>query len=284
VVQLHTIHHNCFQLRYLQPVFSHLEPIMTDKSKENPSLPTSGKDQLFQQQQTHLVDFAFDELVVNVFPDMIRRSVPGYETVISMLGVFAGRYVQPHSSVYDLGCSLGASTLAMRRHITAEGCRVVGVDNSSAMIQRCQENVNQADKHGCDVPVSLVCADIQQADIQNASLVALNFTLQFLSPDERLAMLTSIYQGLLPGGALVLSEKICFDDTNKQEMFTDLHHDFKRANGYSDLEISQKRQTIENVLIPDTLEQHKERLMNAGFSSVHCWFQCFNFISLYAIK
>ena len=94
---------------------------MTDKSTTEPIQPVSGKDQLFQQQQTHLVDFAFDEQVVNVFPDMIRRSVPGYETVISMLGVFAGRYVQPQSSVYDLGCSLGASTLAMRRHITAEG-------------------------------------------------------------------------------------------------------------------------------------------------------------------
>lgn len=260
---------------------------MTDSPRDNASpsaQPPTGKDQLFQEQQTHLVDFAFDEQVVNVFPDMIRRSVPGYETVISMLGVFAGRYVQPQSTVYDLGCSLGASTLAMRRHIVAPNCQVVGVDNSAAMIQRCQENVTQADRHGCDVPVSLVCDDIQQVHIHNASMVALNFTLQFLNPDERLAMLRSIYQGLLPGGVLVLSEKICFDEADKQQMFTDLHHDFKRANGYSDLEISQKRQTIENVLIPDTLEQHKTRLTNAGFSTIHCWFQCFNFISLYAIK
>ncbi|OUS27713.1 carboxy-S-adenosyl-L-methionine synthase CmoA [Gammaproteobacteria bacterium 45_16_T64] len=242
------------------------------------------KDRLFQEHQTHLVDFAFDEQVVNVFPDMIRRSVPGYETVISMLGVFAGRYVQPNSTVYDLGCSLGAATLALRRHISVADCQVVGVDNSTAMIHQCQQNIEQADQHGAGVPVSLICDDIQNVDIHNGSLVALNFTLQFLDPAERLGMLTNIYNGLLPGGVLVVSEKICFDEQSKQEQFTDLHHDFKRANGYSDLEISQKRQTIENVLVPDTLDEHVERLQQAGFSTIQCWFQCFNFISIYAIK
>ena len=251
---------------------------------ENTSKKALHKDQIFQRPLTHLVDFAFDEQVVNVFPDMIRRSVPGYETVISMLGVFAGRYVQANSTVYDLGCSLGAATLALRRHITASGCNVVGVDNSDAMISRCQQNIELADQHGPAVPVSLVCGDIQQVPINNASLVALNFTLQFLSPDERLSMLSTIYQGLLPGGVLVLSEKICFDDSDTQQVYTDLHHDFKRANGYSDLEISQKRQTIENVLIPDTLEQHRSRLQRAGFTEIHCWFQCFNFVSFCAIK
>lgn len=252
----------------------------SDKTSQN----ASQQDQLFQRPLTHLVDFAFDEQVVNVFPDMIRRSVPGYETVISMLGVFAGRYVQPNSTVYDLGCSLGAATLALRRHITAPGCNMVGVDNSDAMISRCQQTIQQIDQNSPAVPVSLICDDIQQVPIDNASLVALNFTLQFLSPEERLSMLSTIYHGLLPGGVLVLSEKICFDDPNKQQVYTDLHHDFKRANGYSDLEISQKRQTIENVLIPDTLEQHRSRLMRAGFTEIHCWFQCFNFVSFCAIK
>ena len=270
-----------------------------DINKSNPnSKPSSGssagssaaasfgksQDKIFQQPLTHLVDFAFDEQVVNVFPDMIRRSVPGYEAVIAMLGVFAGRYVQPNSTVYDLGCSLGAATLALRRHISVTGCSIVGVDNSAAMIDRCQQNIQQADKHGAGIPVVLECCDIQQVSIKNASLVTLNFTLQFLDPEERLAMLSTIYRGMLPGAVLILSEKICFDDSEQQQLFTDLHHDFKRANGYSDLEISQKRQTIENVLIPDTLEQHTARLSAAGFSHIQCWFQCFNFISFCAFK
>lgn len=239
------------------------------------------KDTLFAQPRPHLVDFAFDEQVARVFPDMIRRSVPGYDTIIAMLGVFAHHYVQPHSRVYDLGCSQGAATLALRRHISAPDVKIVAVDNAPAMIERCQHNI-AADLSPSEV--ELRCEDIQHTVIENASLVALNFTLQFLPPDQRAGMLARIANGLNPGGVLVLSEKICFDDESQQILFTDLHHDFKRLNGYSDLEISQKRQAIENVLIPDTLEQHKARLLANGFGTVHCWFQCFNFISLLAIR
>lgn len=242
---------------------------------------SDSKDTLFAQPRPHLVDFAFDEQVARVFPDMIRRSVPGYDTIIAMLGVFAHHYVQPHSRVYDLGCSQGAATLALRRHISAPDVKIVAVDNAPAMIERCQQNI-AADLSPSEV--ELCCEDIQHTVIENASLVALNFTLQFLPPDQRAGMLARIAQGLNPGGVLVLSEKICFADAEQQSLFTDLHHDFKRLNGYSDLEISQKRQAIENVLIPDTLEQHKARLLANGFGTVHCWFQCFNFISLLAIR
>jgi len=242
---------------------------------------SDSKDTLFAQPRAHLVDFAFDEQVARVFPDMIRRSVPGYDTIIAMLGVFAHHYVQPHSRVYDLGCSQGAATLALRRHISAPDVKIVAVDNAPPMIERCQHNI-AADLSPSEV--ELRCEDIQHTVIENASLVALNFTLQFLPPDQRAGMLARIAQGLNPGGVLVLSEKICFAEAGQQTLFTDLHHDFKRLNGYSDLEISQKRQAIENVLIPDTLEQHKARLLANGFGTVHCWFQCFNFVSLLAIR
>lgn len=242
---------------------------------------SDSKDTLFAQPRAHLVDFAFDEQVARVFPDMIRRSVPGYDTIIAMLGVFAHHYVQPHTRVYDLGCSQGAATLALRRHISAPDVKIVAVDNAPAMIERCQHNI-AADLSPSEV--ELRCEDIQHTVIENASLVALNFTLQFLPPDQRAGMLARIAQGLNPGGVLVLSEKICFAEAGQQTLFTDLHHDFKRLNGYSDLEISQKRQAIENVLIPDTLEQHKARLLANGFGTVHCWFQCFNFVSLLAIR
>lgn len=242
---------------------------------------SSTKDTLFSQPRSHLVDFAFDEQVAQVFPDMIRRSVPGYDTVIAMLGVFASHYVKPHSRVYDLGCSQGAATLALRRHIRVPDVRIVAVDNAPAMIERCRHNV-AADLSPAEV--ELRCEDIQQTPIENASLVALNFTLQFLPPPQRDELLARIVAGLNPGGVLVLSEKICFADAPQQTLFTDLHHDFKRLNGYSDLEISQKRQAIENVLIPETLAQHQQRLQRLGFAQVHCWFQCFNFVSVLAVR
>ena len=239
------------------------------------------QDKLFAQPRPHLVDFAFDEQVARVFPDMIRRSVPGYDSVIAMLGVFASHYVRPHTRVYDLGCSQGAATLALRRHISAPDVQIVAVDNAPAMIERCRHNI-AADLSPS--AVELRCEDILATPIANASLVALNFTLQFLAPDQREAMIRNIATGLNPGGVLVLSEKICFDDAAQQALFTDLHHAFKRLNGYSDLEISQKRQAIENVLIPETVEQHRRRLLDCGFASVQVWFQCFNFVSILAIR
>lgn len=242
---------------------------------------SSTKDTLFAQPRPHLVDFAFDEQVARVFPDMIRRSVPGYDAVIAMLGVFASHYVQSHSQVYDLGCSQGAATLALRRHIRAPDVKIVAVDNAPAMIERCRHNI-AADLSAPEV--ELRCEDIQKTPIENASLVALNFTLQFLPPEQRDDMVARIAAGLRPGGVLVLSEKICFDDAAQQALFTELHHEFKRLNGYSDLEISQKRQAIENVLIPETVAQHQARLQRAGFDRVYCWFQCFNFVSMLAVR
>lgn len=247
----------------------------------SPASAKPGKDDIFSRPRPHLVDFAFDEQVAQVFPDMIRRSVPGYDAVIAMLGVFAHHFVQPHSRIYDLGCSQGAATLALRRHIRVPDVKIVAIDNAPAMIERCRQNV-AADLSPAEVEVR--CQDILQTPIENASLVALNFTLQFVPPEQRDGLVAKIFHGLNAGGVLLLSEKICFDTEAQQTLFTELHHDFKRLNGYSDLEISQKRQSIENVLIPETPTLHEQRLRQQGFSRVHCWFQCFNFISLVAIK
>lgn len=242
---------------------------------------SSGRDDIFSRPQPHLVDFAFDEQVANVFPDMIRRSVPGYETVISMTGVFARHFCRPGSRVYDLGCSLGASTLAMTTYVQESGVQFIAVDNALPMLDKCRDVVT------AQAPGRLVeycCADVRDVAIHNASLVVLNFTLQFIPIADRAALLQKIAAGLLPGGALIVSEKICFPSDDQQQMLTDLHHEFKRANGYSDLEISQKRQAIENVLVPETALAHEARLRDAGFERISAWFQCFTFASWVAVK
>jgi tRNA (cmo5U34)-methyltransferase len=238
-------------------------------------------DQVYAKPRTLVVDFAFDENVAKVFPDMIRRSVPGYETIIALTGLLAEHYAQPYSQCYDLGCSLGAATLAMHSRIQQAGCRIMAVDNAEAMTQRCRQHVAEA---GEGVEVEVICADIQDIMVENASVVVLNFTLQFIPPDTRLALIQNIYKGMRPGGALLLSEKIVFTNPAEQERMEALHLAFKKANGYSDLEISQKRSALENVLIPDTLAQHQARLQAAGFNSVDMWFRCINFVSLLAIK
>ncbi len=149
------------------------------------------------------------------------------------------------------------------------------------MVERCKLHVNA---YRSDTPVEIIEADIRNIDIKNASVVVLNFTLQFLSPEDRYTLLEKIYAGLRPGGILILSEKFVFENQVANELLIDLHHDFKRANGYSELEISQKRSAIENVMRPDSVETHKARFEQLGFSSYEVWFQCFNFGSMFAIK
>ncbi|MGF1739897.1 carboxy-S-adenosyl-L-methionine synthase CmoA [Vibrio profundum] len=239
------------------------------------------KDTIFSAPINKIGDFTFDEKVAEVFPDMIQRSVPGYSNIISAIGMLAERYVAPNSLVYDLGCSLGAATLSMRRHIKAENCKIIAVDNSPAMVERCTLHVNA---YRSDTPVDVIEADIRNVTIENASMVVLNFTLQFLAPDDRQTLLEKIYAGLRPGGVLILSEKYTFENDMANELLIDLHHNFKRANGYSELEVSQKRSAIENVMRPDSIDTHRERLKNIGFSSNEVWFQCFNFGSMFAIK
>ncbi len=240
-----------------------------------------GPDQLYATALNEIVDFRFDESVVEVFPDMINRSVPGYSTVINLVGVLAAQYAQPGSHLYDLGCSLGAVTMSMRQRLLKPDCTIIAVDNSQAMLQRCRQYVKEDDGN---VPVKFVCADLQEVPITGASVVVLNLTLQFVDPAQRKAVLENIYVGMLPGSVLVLSEKLAFADEQAGVFFTEMHHAFKKANGYSDLEVSQKRAALENVLIPETRETHEARLREVGFSAVRQWFQCLNFVSFIAVK
>lgn len=251
-------------------------------SEQEHSKHASGaSDTIYANPLGHVAGFSFDQNVVKVFPDMIKRSVPGYTTIITMIGTLSEQYATSGSHCYDLGCSLGAASLAMRHRIQAANCRIIGVDNSQAMIDRCQD-VFDAD---CgEVPVELICDDLENIEIQNASVVVLNFTLQFIPPERRDGILQRIYDGLNPGGVLILSEKVVFQDQQHDQLMIDLYHNFKRANGYSDLEIAQKRTALENVLIPETLDSHRQRMKKVGFHSCDVWFQCFNFASMIAIK
>lgn len=239
------------------------------------------RDTLFSAPIEKLGDFTFDESVAEVFPDMIQRSVPGYSNIITAIGMLAERFVTDNSNVYDLGCSRGAGILSIRRNVRAQNVQIIGVDNSQPMVERCKTHLNA---YHSDIPVEILLDDIRQVEIKNASMVVLNFTLQFLPREDRLLLLQKIYQGLNVNGILILSEKFTFESEMMNELLINLHHTFKRANGYSELEVSQKRNALENVMRTDNIETHKNRLKEAGFKQIELWFQCFNFGSVIAIK
>lgn len=243
---------------------------------------TSSQDKLFAELSSDIEAFAFDERVSRVFADMIRRSVPGYASVVAMTAVLAAEYVQAGSRVYDLGCSLGTSLIAIHDRLE-QACELVGVDNSAAMIKACEQNLaTLSDKAG--MSTRLICEDISNVVIEDASLIVMNYTLQFIVPEQRLALLQKIYAGMRPGGVLILSEKLTFANLETDTLLTKLYYDFKKHNGYSELEISQKRQALENVLIPETQQAHFARLSKAGFEQATNWFQCLNFHSFVAFK
>ncbi|MFH1715654.1 MAG: carboxy-S-adenosyl-L-methionine synthase CmoA [Elusimicrobiota bacterium] len=241
----------------------------------------SSRDDIYKQELENISGFVFNKKVANVFPDMLKRSIPGYEAIVNVIGVLAGEYARPQTNIYDLGCSLGACALSMQKYIDKKGCKIIAVDNSEDMIKRCKEILKSV---SLNIPIEVILGDIADVDITNASVIAMNFVLQFFNPERREQLLRKIYNGMKEDSVFILSEKIAGADKTQDDAYNKMQYLFKRQNGYSDLEISQKRTALENILISDTLEMHIKRLKEAGFKDVNVWFQCFNFVSMVAIK
>ncbi|MCH2203150.1 MAG: carboxy-S-adenosyl-L-methionine synthase CmoA [Fuerstiella sp.] len=239
------------------------------------------QDRIYSKPLAQVGQFEFDDSVANVFPDMIARSVPGYSSMLAMIEQITLRHATPNSQLYDLGCSLGAATERMRLHAPTS-CTLHAIDNSQAMITRLRDRLKETSRTACKIITHE--NDIRSVSVENASVVVLNLTLQFVPCSERLPLLQSIHDGMQPGGVLLVSEKVCFDDVKEQKLMTDLHLDFKRAHGYSELEIAQKRTALEESLVTETLTVHIDRIQACGFCQVSVWFRCFNFASMIAIR
>lgn len=233
--------------------------------------------------------FSFDEQVVACFPDMIRRSVPGYGQVLSMLPIFARRHLgfrqmlgdKKISRIYDLGTSLGAVIFSLAAEFDSDDVELIGVDISKPMADKARVLLN---KHYPNHHISIIEQDINQMQLQECDMIVLNLTLQFLPPDTRLALLQKCHQALAVGGILILTEKVHLQNEEDDAWQVERYYDFKRANGYSELEISGKRNALENVLVTDTQTIHQQRLKEAGFERILTWFSFLNFTSMIAFK
>lgn len=241
----------------------------------------SGKDHIYACKQDKVEKFVFDENVADVFADMIQRSVPGYAALNQLLPIVANQFIQENSNVYDLGCSLGEASISIANATTCSNIKIQAVDNSAAMINQLQSRLKN---HNLESSIQLFHEDVTETDISNGSFVILNYTLQFINRSQRDDLITKICAGLNINGALFLSEKITYQDAEEDVLMQQLHENYKRQNNYSDMEISQKREALEDVLIRDTHEQHIERLQKAGFSKVSILTRYLNFVSYLAIK
>ena len=239
------------------------------------------EDRIYQNPLSKVAPFTFDVSVADVFEDMIRRSVPGYGLTLQLMASVAHSLLKNDALCYDLGCSLAAGMLALDRGLSGKSARIVGIDNSKAMLEKASGILEGASMHS---DWELIESDVTDFDYEPHQLSVMNFTLQFIPAELRERFLTKIFDALIPEGVLVLSEKVVFEEESENTLQIQMHHDFKRMNGYTDLEISQKRTALENTLIPESIDMHVSRLKNVGFKQVFPWLQAFNFVSLIAIK
>ena len=234
---------------------------------------SGSSDQLYAEKLAKVEDFKFDTTVTRVFNDMVRRSVPGYEVIVELIGIIAGahrRSLNHPLRCLDLGCSRGTVTQCLLHELSDPATRIVAIDNSAAMVKAARKEIT-------DSRVTFITEDIIETEVKDVDFVVMNLVLQFVNPEERLGVLEKIRRGLNDDGVFVLTEKIVANSE-----IVDYHHAFKRAKGYSELEITQKRDALEKVMIIDSLETHRERLHNAGFNEVTVWFQLLNWVSLIA--
>lgn len=241
----------------------------------------SNPDKFFDDAQRPATDFRFNAKVADVFDDMVSRSVPFYEEIQRQTCELAADFATPGSNLYDIGCSTATTLLAMDP-LVDPSVRFVGVDNSPDMLAKAQQKI---DATGTKRAIDLVEADLHDAfEGENASVISMVLTLQFARPLYRERIVGDLYRALNDQGVLILVEKLTCEDTAFNRLYIDHYYDFKRRNGYSDIEISKKREALENVLIPYRLEENVELLKGVGFRQVETFFRWYNFCGLVAMK
>lgn len=227
-------------------------------------------------------DFRFDSKVADVFDDMLNRSVPCYRMVIEMISAILARFLQPGDRVFDLGCSTGETLVELARKLHHLRLAFTGIDNSPAMLEKAG---HKAEMFALDANLEFREADIADLALPpRTGAVIMNYTLQFINPAKRLTFISAVHKALRPGGLIIISEKTISPELETNRAYIDFYLEFKRRNGYSETEISRKRQALENVLIPFSIKDNLDLLTSAGFQAPETFFQWFNFTSFLAIK
>ncbi len=238
------------------------------------------RDRVFNK-KSKIGDFVFDKKVADVFDDMVNRSVPNYNEIQRMIIEQSLQFIKPKTKVYDLGCSTATTLSLLAKNVDARSVTFVGVDNSRQMIAKAGEKLR---KHRLTNRVKLLCEDIVKVNVQNSSAVIMTFTLQFVRPLYRDELIRKIYNGLTDGGCLLVVEKILADNSMLNRLYIDYYYNYKRRRAYSEMEISQKREALENVLVPYRASENMELFTRNGFEIADMFYKWYNWAGFIAIK
>ncbi|MEE8059669.1 MAG: carboxy-S-adenosyl-L-methionine synthase CmoA [Pseudomonadales bacterium] len=242
------------------------------------------RDQVFNSDVERGSDFEFNEEVAKVFDDMLTRSVPFYVEQQSLIKTISQQFYKPGTKIIDLGCSTGTTLIHLAKTIPAAD-HLVGFDNSHPMLEKARGNTDIADvADRIELNYADLNGDLSNIDFSNASIVTLCWTLQFIRPLQRDALVKKVYDNMVDGGVLIVTEKVLTNDSHMNRFFIDFYYDFKRNNGYTEDEIAYKREALENVLIPYRFDENFELFRRNGFNIVETFFQWFNFAGILCVK
>lgn len=238
-----------------------------------------GKDKLFENKKHE--NFKFDEEVASVFDDMVSRSVPFYAELQNMIRDLVSVFSQDGTNVYDLGCSTGTTILHCLKGIKDRNIRYIGIDNSKEMLKRAHYKFRS---EGIQEGFELREEDLLESKLEDSSVVTMNLTLQFIRPLRRKSLIDRIYHYLNDDGAFILVEKILMNNSRYNRVAIEFYYNFKRQNGYSETEIANKREALENVLVPYTLDENIEMIREAGFRYIDVFYKWHNFVGIIGVK
>ncbi len=236
-------------------------------------------DKVFAQKLKSISPFCFDEKVAQAFDDMVNRSIPYYQEIHQLILDIIDYKFQDGDVIYDLGCSTGTTIKLMSEYLANKKTHFIGIDNSAPMIKEAKLKTKDIN-HKVDV----ICDDIGNIEFKKCGIVIMNYTLQFIAPDKRYELVKKVYEALRPGGIFIFSEKIQSPESNIQKLITNLYYDFKKRNGYSELEISQKREALDNILISYTEGEQLSLLQKSGFNQSEMIFRWYNFACFLGMK
>ncbi len=237
----------------------------------------SEKDSIFIKEQER--QFQFDERIALVFDDMADRSIPFYRENMNLIVKIIDRWIKHNGTVLDLGCSTASLLLQIERELRDKNLNLIGIDNSEHMVERGRGKINAFNSK-----IKIFHEDILLSEIQNSDIVIMNYTLQFIRPLYREQLLNKIFNSLSHDGILFLTEKVVSSETKFNKNLIDIYYDYKRSRGYSEYEISQKREALENVLVPYTEEENHILLKKVGFRHIENIFRWANFSTVVAFK
>ncbi|HEY6451734.1 MAG TPA: carboxy-S-adenosyl-L-methionine synthase CmoA [Steroidobacteraceae bacterium] len=242
------------------------------------------KDEVFREPGQRASDFVFNADVAEAFDDMLERSVPFYREQQGMICSLCRNLWRPDTTVYDLGCSTATTLIGLSRELPSTA-RLVGYDNSLPMLERARGNLEAAAaRERIELRHGDLNGNLPDLSLQGAGVVTMCWTLQFIRPLRRDNLIRWIYDALADEGALIVTEKILTNSGHMNRFFIDLYYDFKRRQGYSDTEISRKREALENVLVPYRLDENADLFRRNGFEIVETFFQWFNFAGFLCVK